>query len=430
MLPDIKHQIPLQPTRVTFANFSELWVYLLPPVAGGIIGYFTNDIAIKMLFRPYRPYFIGSYRIPFTPGLIPRNQGRLAQRVADTIVNSLLTPEELQKLTRRLLAIDRVRSAILWLLTTARDSLQTEDPDSKAVRVVSGILHDLLSEALPRLVRVWSRHPEFLAQQSDRIFDRVLLEYRLSATQADRLADWMLSTILSPNSVRLFLIDFLTDRNINAIDASFRDSSSGTYWLVANFVGLRAALIRLRTFCLDDRQAANARLSETLQALEVGDRLRDELQNLSLQNLALSTVRQLRRTLRRSIRKYMQTDGAELIGSLGESIDINRVTTSILARLRSSDVLDNSLIVMSDELALILDRYLEADLERIVANVIPILALDQAIIARVNATSPEDLERATEGIVKTELQSIVNLGGVLGVVIGVLQTLILLVRGV
>ena len=415
---------------MNFANWAELWIYLLPPIAGGIIGYGTNDIAIKMLFRPYRPYFLGNYRLPFTPGLIPRNQGRLAERVADTIVTSLLTPEELQKLTRRLLAIDRVRAGILWLLQTARDSLQTEDPDSKVVRIVSGILHDLLSETLPRLVRVWSRNPEFLAQQSDRIFDRVLLDYRLSSTQADRLADWMLSSILSPNSVRLFLIDFLTDHNINAIDASFRDSSSGTYWLVANFVGLRAALIRLRTFCLDDRQAANARLGEALVALEVGERLRDELQNLSLQNLALSTVRQLRRTLRRSIRKYMQTDGAELIGSLGESIDIDRLTTALLSRLRSSDVLNKSLEVVSDELALILDRYLEADLERIVARIIPILALDQAIIDRVNATSAEDLERATEGIVKTELQSIVNLGGVLGVAIGLLQTLILLVRGV
>ena len=28
---------------------------VVPPVAGGIIGYFTNDLAIKMLFRPYRP---------------------------------------------------------------------------------------------------------------------------------------------------------------------------------------------------------------------------------------------------------------------------------------------------------------------------------------------------------------------------------------
>jgi uncharacterized membrane protein YheB (UPF0754 family) len=409
-------------------NWAELWIYLLPPVAGGLIGYGTNDIAIKMLFRPYRPYYIGGWRVPFTPGLIPRNQNRLAQRVADTIVTSLLTPEELQKLTRRLLAIDRLRSGILWLLQTARDSLKIDDPDSKAVRIVSGILNDLLSESLPRLVRVWSRHPEFLATQSDRIFDRLLLEYRLSETQAERLTDWMLSTILSPNSVRLFLIDFLTDRTINAIDASFRQGSSGTYWLVANIVGLRASLIRLRTFCLDNRQEANQRLGDTIEALELRDRLREELQNLSLQNLALSTVRQLRRTLRRSVRQYVQNEGADLIGSLGESVDIDRVTTSLLSRLRSSELLDGSLEAVSEDLADILDRYLEEDLERLVARTIPILALDRVIIDRVNATSAENLERATEGIVKTELQSIVNLGGVLGIVIGLLQTLILVLR--
>ncbi|NEP41186.1 MAG: DUF445 family protein, partial [Okeania sp. SIO2H7] len=64
---------------------ASFWVYLIPPVAGGVIGYFTNDIAIKMLFRPYKGYYIFGRKIPFTPGLIPANQERLAKRVADTI---------------------------------------------------------------------------------------------------------------------------------------------------------------------------------------------------------------------------------------------------------------------------------------------------------------------------------------------------------
>jgi uncharacterized membrane protein YheB (UPF0754 family) len=36
-------------------DLANLWIYVAPPVAGAIIGYFTNDIAIKMLFRPYKP---------------------------------------------------------------------------------------------------------------------------------------------------------------------------------------------------------------------------------------------------------------------------------------------------------------------------------------------------------------------------------------
>ncbi len=74
------------------------------------------------------------------------------------------------------------------------------------------------------------------------------------------------------------------------------------------------------------------------------------------------------------------------------------------------------------------DMFSEKDLEQIVAQVIPILSIDQVIIDLVKATSPEQLEMAIQGIVRNELQAIVNLGGILGFVVGLLQTFILLLR--
>ncbi|MCU0568724.1 MAG: DUF445 family protein, partial [Oculatellaceae cyanobacterium Prado106] len=58
-------------------NPPQFWLLLSPPIVGGIIGYFTNDIAIKMLFRPYKALYLGGRKLPFTPGLIPSNQERL-----------------------------------------------------------------------------------------------------------------------------------------------------------------------------------------------------------------------------------------------------------------------------------------------------------------------------------------------------------------
>ena len=58
-----------------------------------------------------------------------------------------------------------------------------------------------------------------------------------------------------------------------------------------------------------------------------------------------------------------------------------------------------------------------------IAQVIPILDIDQAIIDRVNATSPADLEAGIQGIVRSELQAIVNLGGILGLLVGLGQSL-------
>ncbi|MCL1465731.1 DUF445 domain-containing protein [Argonema galeatum] len=408
-------------------NLSNIWLYISPPVLGAVIGYFTNDIAIKMLFRPYRAIYIGKRQIPFTPGLIPANQERLAKRISDTIMGSLLTPEELQNLARKLLETERVQAGILWLLRLGLDQLQA-DKEQRTAKVLAGILQDLVGESLPRLLKVLARRDDFLEVQINQIFDQVLLEFQLTEQQASQLADWLVQVVLPPDVLRMALIDFLTDRNIQVIDEGFREKSSGTYWVVANLFGLKNTLTRLRTYCLDEKEESNARLKELIQSLAIKERLKQWLQNLSLQNLPVSTVRQLRKTMRESIRSYIQNRGAELLQGFSGSINWEETASLVLKRLRNSAVVNTSLEVISKEMALILERYLEQDLEKIVQQVIPILNIDQVIIERVRATSPKDLEAAIEGIVKSELQAIVNLGGILGFVVGSIQLVILLLQ--
>ncbi|MEC4891724.1 MAG: DUF445 family protein [Oscillatoria sp. PMC 1051.18] len=406
-------------------DFSNIWIFFVPPIAGSIIGYFTNDLAIKMLFRPYKPIYFAGRQLPFTPGLIPRNQARLAKRVADTIMGSLLTPSELQGLARRLLATERVQGALLWLLKLALDQIQ-EDKQQKTAKIIADILRDLVGQSLPRLLKVLARREDFLEVQINQIFDQILLEFQLTDEQARKLSDWILEVALPPDLLRQAIVDFLTDRNIQIIDEGFREKSSGTYWVVANLFGLRNALTRLRTFCLDEKEVANARLQELILTLEVRDRLRTWFKNLSLQNLPVSTVRQLRKTTRETVRSYIQDKGTDFIQGFGQSVDWEKVAVLLINRLRNSAVVNSSLETISYELALILERYLEEDLEKIVTKVIPILSIDQVIVERVNATTPEQLELTIQGIVKSELQAIVNLGGILGLIVGLIQTAILL----
>jgi uncharacterized membrane protein YheB (UPF0754 family) len=396
---------------------------IAPPLAGGIIGYFTNDIAIRMLFRPYRAIYIAGRKLPFTPGLIPSNQERLAKRIADAIMGSLLTPEEMQNLARKLLHTERTQSAILWLLNLALDQIQGERGE-KTAKIFADILHDIFGQSLPRLIRAWSRQEDFLEGQLNQIFDQVLLELQLSAAQADQLSAWILEVALPPDVLRQGIVDFLTDRNIQVIDEIFREKTSGTYWVVANLFGVRNTLVRLRSYCLDEKEASKARLKELTQALGLQQRLREVLQNLSLQNLPVSTVRQLRRTMRDTVQNYVQSEGITVLQGLSDSLNWQQIASLLLNRLQTSPVVSVSLKQVSLELALILERYLERDLEALVAQIIPILDLDQVIMSRVKATSPQDLEMAIQGIVKSELQGIVNLGGVLGLLVGLMQTLI------
>ena len=411
----------IQDTALALAN---LWIFFVPPIAGSIIGYFTNDIAIKMLFRPYKAIYIGKRKLPFTPGLIPSNQERLAQKVSDTIMGSLLTPGELQKLAQRLLATERIQGAILWLLKLALDRVKS-DREQKTAKILGNILHDLFSQSLPRLLKVLARRDNFLEAQTNQIFEQILLNFQLKNSQAKKFSDWLLGSVLPPDTIRRAMIDFLSDRNIQIIDEGFREKTSGTYWVVANLFGLRNSLIRLRSFCIDEPAITNARLEELTYSLQVRDRIKNWLTSLSLQNLPVSTVRQLRKTVQQAVRDYVREQGSDVVSGLGNSVDWENLAALILKRLQSSPTVNDSLEVISQELALVLEKYLEEDLEKLVAQTIPILAIDQVIIDRVSATSAEELETAVQGIVKNELQAIVNLGGILGFVVGLLQTVLL-----
>ncbi|MDO5560634.1 MAG: DUF445 family protein [Oscillospiraceae bacterium] len=66
------------------------------PLIGAFIGFITNGIAIRMLFRPWKAKYIGKFKVPFTPGLIPKEQPRIAKAIGGVVGNKLLDDETLK----------------------------------------------------------------------------------------------------------------------------------------------------------------------------------------------------------------------------------------------------------------------------------------------------------------------------------------------
>lgn len=75
----------------------ELTELIARPLIGAVIGYITNDIAIRMLFRPRSAKYIFGVKIPFTPGLIPKEKSRIAESIGNAISNNLMNKETLAK---------------------------------------------------------------------------------------------------------------------------------------------------------------------------------------------------------------------------------------------------------------------------------------------------------------------------------------------
>ncbi len=74
----------------------EILKYVIPLATGGIIGYFTNLLAVKMLFRPLKPIKIGNRTLPFTPGIIPKGKPRLAKALGNAVGTTLLTENDIK----------------------------------------------------------------------------------------------------------------------------------------------------------------------------------------------------------------------------------------------------------------------------------------------------------------------------------------------
>ena len=64
---------------------------------GAVIGYITNDIAIRMLFRPHQAKYIMGMRVPFTPGIIPKEKHRIAGAIGKAVSENLMNREVLEK---------------------------------------------------------------------------------------------------------------------------------------------------------------------------------------------------------------------------------------------------------------------------------------------------------------------------------------------
>ncbi len=69
---------------------------LSPIIIGAIIGYITNYLAIKMLFRPLKPVYIGKFRLPFTPGIVPKRKEQLASILGSAIVERFFNADDLE----------------------------------------------------------------------------------------------------------------------------------------------------------------------------------------------------------------------------------------------------------------------------------------------------------------------------------------------
>ena len=135
-------------------QFRWFFLYVLPPLLGAVIGYLTNALAIRMLFRPLEEKRLGRFRLPFTPGIIPKYRHQLAENIGDMVSRELLSQEILLGYLRSGSFRDQVRERVSsWTSVLLKRKLGTFIPLLKqGTRLLSDEKHTLFLKNLKELL--------------------------------------------------------------------------------------------------------------------------------------------------------------------------------------------------------------------------------------------------------------------------------------
>ncbi len=139
----------------------EVVTLICRPLIGAVIGYITNDIAIRMLFRPRTAKHLLGVKIPFTPGLIPKEKSRIASSIGNAISKNLMNQEVLEKTLLSDEMIGKIQSGIrTWVNTQQHNEESVEafishylnKDDIKSIRLnvssdLSAQIHSALASA-------------------------------------------------------------------------------------------------------------------------------------------------------------------------------------------------------------------------------------------------------------------------------------------
>lgn len=102
------------------------WLFILMNVGvAAFVGGITNHFAIKMLFHPREEIRILGWKLPFTPGLIPKRKEEIAESLGNVVSDYLVTSEGLQEMIRKPLFRTRAEDVVNRKLKSLSESEQT-----------------------------------------------------------------------------------------------------------------------------------------------------------------------------------------------------------------------------------------------------------------------------------------------------------------
>ena len=233
-------------------------IKLSPLLIATLHGYGAAWLAVKMLFRPHRPYFLWGWQVPLTPGMLPKERTHFIEALSSIIAERLLDEEtvarELSKLglENEITAMAITQAKNEATIQVVVESLQQqlsglkESPEARIeiVKALRGILEVEMDHRMGLLRRMITGF----------FLDEATL-HNLVGEALDKLTDQLAGSLYARNAIA---------EAIMTIPASILGGPANTLNLVDNFSSLISRRLDVRAILLT---RLNALSNEAIEAL-------------------------------------------------------------------------------------------------------------------------------------------------------------------
>ncbi|MDR0503091.1 MAG: DUF445 family protein [Treponema sp.] len=277
---------------------NNILIFIVPPIAGAFIGFVTNVIAIRMLFRPLGEIRVLKIRLPFTPGILPRQRHKLAQSIGSMVQRELLTPEILRERLARGDVREKVRKSISLFtekilektpgeLFEGRENILTDKISMTAQKVypafLTGLLQFLGRDEIKRELE--SKGRGFLRNIILQL--NVFQRFFLSAGQYDSTLEEKMPAIIS--DLILNAENFLKEEKVKklltgAVTSSFSSMIGGQDKNIAGLLEIKSVdKEKLDDYIFDKLMtAADGQIENILASIDVKALVSDRIDSLDM----------------------------------------------------------------------------------------------------------------------------------------------------
>ena len=346
--------------------------YLISSFVGAVIGYITNWLAIKMLFRPHRQLKFLGLKVPFTPGLIPKERFRISRSVGQTIGEHLLTKETIVESLCSMDVNNRLKS---WVKEKVSSLINSTETIGDKLKEILGDKYDSFSLNLQNKATAYIIDSIKKDENKDKIIVAIkneITEYRTSQAFYDTIRAFVENKYIEITKSQLIIGEIFPSSFISTLKVYIYNKNYDIAMYIKNAIKTETVQQKLKVYIgqmisanLNPMMAMFINIDTIFDKISVAiDNYLDDENNQ--RNIAIVITNTLDEVLKQSINNISSGVSEE-----GRKNNIDAIADMILNKVIDDELISSGMNLLDEKLThLVNSEQVEKQVENIIEGMI------------------------------------------------------------